>query len=231
MDNQQVNCKLELLVTIINYSHIEIAEEYYHSYGIPINIVTHGYGAAKPELYDILGFGEPKKAIFISIITENMAHQLLKKLATDFHLEKPGKGIAFTVPINAASNALNQLCMISDKSKQIESEDRHMSQTEGYDLILTIVNNGYYEQIIEAVRSAGAKGGTLMHARGLATEETSKFLGITIQPEKDVLLIIVSHKIKQQVMESITKAAGITTEGRGICISLPVTSALGLLAD
>ncbi len=231
MESQQVSCKLQVLVTIINYSHIEIAEGHYRDYGIPINIVTHGYGAAKQELYDILGFGEHKKAIFISIITENMAQQLLRKLATDLHLEKPGKGIAFTIPINAASNALNQLCMMSDKNKQIESEDKYMSHTEGYDLILTIVNNGYYDQIIEAVRSAGARGGTLMHARGLASEETSRFLGITIQPEKDVLLIIVSHKIKQQVMESITKTAGITTEGRGICISLPITSALGLLAD
>jgi nitrogen regulatory protein PII len=219
------------LITIIDYSHIEAAEEHYRHYGIPINIVTHGYGAAKPELYNMLGFGEHKKAIFVSIITENMASKLLNKLAEDFHLKTPGKGIAFTLPINGISNVLNQLCMISDRNIPIESEVHSMSQSEEHNLILTIVNHGYYDQIIEAVRAAGAKGGTLLHGRGVSNEETAKFLGITIQPEKDVLLIIVSNKIKQQVMESINRTAGIATSGHGICISLPINSALGLLAD
>ncbi|MDF2484839.1 MAG: hypothetical protein K0R46_1007 [Herbinix sp.] len=231
MVTQPMNCNMQALVTIIDYSHIEMVEEHYRRYGLPINIVTHGYGAAKPELYNILGFGEHKKAVFLSIITENMARHLLKKLAVDFHLDKPGRGIAFTLPINGASNALNQLCMISDRNMRIESEDESMTQTEGNDLILTIVNHGFYDQIIEAVRATGAKGGTLLHGRGIANDETSKFFGITIQPEKDILLIIVSHKIKHQVMESINKVAGITTEGRGICISLPVSAAQGLLKD
>jgi hypothetical protein len=62
------------------------------------------------------------KAIFVSIITENMASKLLNKLAEDFHLTTPGKGIAFTLPINGISNVLNQLCMISDRNIPIESE-------------------------------------------------------------------------------------------------------------
>ncbi len=228
---QPMNCNMLVLVTIIDYSHLEVAEENYKQYGIPINILTHGYGAAKPELYNMLGFGEHKKAIFLSIITEDMAPKLLEKLSLDFHLTSPGKGIAFTLPINGINNILNQLYMSSDRNMQIESEDKFMSQIEEHNLILTIVNHGYYDQIIEAVRAAGAKGGTLLHGRGVANEETAKFLGITIQPEKDVLLIIVSNKIKHQVMESINKAAGITTNGQGICISLPINSALGLLAD
>ncbi len=228
---QTMNCSMLILVTIIDYSQIEVAEEHYRHYGIPINIVTHGYGAAKPELYNMLGFGEHKKAIFLSLITSNMAHTILEKLTLDFHLNTPGKGIAFTLPINSISNILSKLCMNSDRSIPIESEDKSMSQIEEHDLILTIVNHGYYDQIIEAVRAAGARGGTLLHGRGVANEETAKFLGITLQPEKDILLIIVSHKIKQQVMESINKAAGISTNGQGICVSLPVNSALGLLPD
>lgn len=230
MITQPMNCNMFLLITIIDYSYIEMAEEHYRHYNIPINIVTHGYGAAKPELYNMLGFGEHKKAIFLSIIPENMVPRLLEKLASDFHLNTPGKGIAFTIPINGINNIFNHLCKISDGNLLKESEDKAMSQKE-HDLILTIVNHGYYDRIIEAVRAAGAKGGTLLHGRGVSNEETAKFLGITIQPEKDVLLIIVSHKIKQQVMESINKAAGISTSGQGICISLPVDSALGLLAD
>ncbi len=231
MNAQLTICNMFALITIIDYSYIEIAEEHYRHYGLPINIVTHGYGAAKPELYNMLGFGEHKKAIFLSIITENMASWLLQKLAIDLHLNTPGRGISFTLPINGISNMLNQICISSDRNIQIESEDQSMSQAEEHDLILTIVNHGYYDQIIEAVRAAGAKGGTLLHGRGVSNEETAKFLGITIQPEKDVLLIIVSRRIKQQVMESINRAAGISTNSQGICISLPVNSAIGLLAD
>lgn len=228
---QPMNCNMLVLVTIIDYSRIEMAEEHYRHYHIPINIVTHGYGAAKPELYNMLGFGEHKKAIFISIITENMAHRILERLADDFHLKSPGKGIAFTLPINGISNILSQLCIHSEGNLSKESEDKYMSQAEEHDLILTIVNHGHYDQIIEAVRAAGARGGTLLHGRGVANEETAKFLGITLQPEKDILLIIVSHKIKQQVMESINKASGISNNGQGVCVSVPISTALGLLTD
>ena len=81
---------------------------------------------------------------------------------------------------------------------------------------------------MEAAKSAGATGGTLIHARGLGTEEAIKYLGITITPEKDIVMIIAPRHLKQSIMDSITHEMSLTSGGKGICVSIPVDSALGL---
>ena len=81
-----------------------------------------------------------------------------------------------------------------------------------------------------AAKAAGATGGTLLHGLGLGSKEAEKFLGITIQPEKDLILILAPQAKKPQIMERITQEAGLNTSGRGICFALPVNAALGLVA-
>ena len=231
MENYQMNCNIQLLITILDYSLSSSAEELYKECGSCFHYFTHGHGAAKPEIYDILGFGEAKKSVLMSILSEHSARSIMNKLQSDFHLDKPGKGISFTLPINGAGNIIYKFCSGADENSSIEGEETMMSQNQAYDLILTIVNNGFFNEVMEAAKAAGAKGGTLLHARGLASEETAKFLGITIQPEKDVLLILASHENKHAIMESIRKTAGLTTDGRGVCISLPVNEAIGIRMD
>ena len=96
------------------------------------------------------------------------------------------------------------------------------------DLIVTIVNRGYTDAFMEAALTAGARGGTVLHARGAGTEEASQFFGITIQPEKEMVLILVDHDSKIPVMQAITRNAGLNTEGHGLVFSLPVSDVMGI---
>jgi len=109
------------------------------------------------------------------------------------------------------------------------SEEQSMELKEPYALIVTIVNRGHSDLVMTAAKAAGATGGTLLHGLGLGSKEAEKFLGITIQPEKDVILILAPRAKKAQIMEKITHDAGLNTTGRGICFSLPVNNALGLV--
>ncbi len=97
-----------------------------------------------------------------------------------------------------------------------------------YSLIIVIVNNGHTDLVMEASRNAGARGGTVIHARGTGNAELESFYGIPIQPEKEMVLIIVETKIKDKCLESIYKLAGLKTQGQGIAFSLPVEDAVGL---
>ena len=97
-----------------------------------------------------------------------------------------------------------------------------------YELIMTIVTSGYSATVKNAAIGAGARGGTLIHALGLGGEEAQKFLGIAIQPEKEIILNVVTREQKNDVMRAISEAVGINTEGRGIIFSLPVDAAFGL---
>ena len=97
-----------------------------------------------------------------------------------------------------------------------------------YELVFCVVNAGFSGVVMDAARSAGATGGTLLRARGSAGKEAEEFFHIQIEPEKEIAMILVPEDIKDAVMMSIYKEAGLSTAGQGIAFSLPVTSTAGL---
>lgn len=97
-----------------------------------------------------------------------------------------------------------------------------------HELILCIVNEGFSEVVMEAAREAGASGGTIIHARGTANKEAEEFFKITIQPEKEIVMILVPAKIKEAVLHALYQSAGLKTPGQGIAFSLPVDNVIGI---
>lgn len=97
-----------------------------------------------------------------------------------------------------------------------------------YEAIFCIVNAGYSELVMDAAKEVGARGGTVIHARGTANKEAEQYFKITIQPEKDIVMILVPLTIKDAVLHAIYKSAGLKTEGQGIAFSLPVDDVVGL---
>ena len=73
-----------------------------------------------------------------------------------------------------------------------------------------------------AARRAGARGGSILRGRGSANPESEEFFNITIQPDKEVILILASGKTKDEIMKAIYKDSGLTTDANGIAFSLPV---------
>lgn len=98
-----------------------------------------------------------------------------------------------------------------------------MADEKKFELVVCIVNAGYSENVMSAARSAGAKGGSILRGRGSANPEAEEFFGITINPDKEMVLILVSADIKDAVMKAVYKNAGLSTEGVGIVFSLPVS--------
>lgn len=97
-----------------------------------------------------------------------------------------------------------------------------------YQLILCIVNAGFTELVMDAAKSAGATGGTVLGARGTANKEAESFFHITIQPEKEMVMILVPADIRDNVLHALYTHAGIDTPGQGIAFSLPVDDVVGL---
>ena len=95
-------------------------------------------------------------------------------------------------------------------------------------LILCICNDGNADEIMETAKIAGARGGTIIHARGSAHKDAEQFLGITIQPEKEIIMIITNEKGKNIIMESINTNHGVGTKSHAITFSLPVDDIVGI---
>ena len=97
-----------------------------------------------------------------------------------------------------------------------------------HEVILCVVNSGVSESAMEAAREFGARGGTVFRARGTANLEAEKMLNILIQPEKEVLMILVDSSIKDDILHALYKAVGLNTPGQGIAFSLPVDQVVGI---
>ena len=97
-----------------------------------------------------------------------------------------------------------------------------------YELIFCIVNTGFSGTVMDAARSAGATGGTILRGRGSAGKEAEDFFHIQIEPEKEIVMILAPVEIKDNIMTSIYKEAGLASAGQGIIFSLPVTRTAGL---
>ncbi len=97
-----------------------------------------------------------------------------------------------------------------------------------YEVIFCIINAGYSELVMDAAKEVGARGGTVMHAKGTANKEAEQFFNISIQPDKEVVMILVPTEIKDDVLHAIYKNAGLKSEGSGIAFSMPANKVVGL---
>ena len=98
----------------------------------------------------------------------------------------------------------------------------------GYKCILAVVNNGFSEEAMEAARAAGAKGGTILHGRGTISKEAEKFFNITIQPEKEIVMILARNEDIDQILKALYTVIGTSTGAQGIAFALPVDEVVGL---
>lgn len=99
-----------------------------------------------------------------------------------------------------------------------------------YDMVLVIINKGYTDLVMDAARKVGARGGTIMTARGTGNPDIEQFYQVTITPEKEVVLILVDRSITDSVLKAINDASGLQTPGQGIAFSVPAGRTAGLTA-
>ena len=97
-----------------------------------------------------------------------------------------------------------------------------------FDLIITIVNRGFADEVMSSARTAGAFGGTVVNARGTGTHELQQFFGSVVEPEKEAVLILAERGKRSAIMEAICRGAGLSKDGMGVCFSLPVDGVRGL---
>ena len=84
-----------------------------------------------------------------------------------------------------------------------------------------IISAGFSDEAMEIARSVGAKGATIINARGEGVLHKS-FMGITVDSEKEILLILIDGETANKIMAAIKERLGIQSNAHGICFTLPV---------
>lgn len=232
-DNQNRIFAIKALVTIIDRGGGEQVAKLLSRSCRCMHVLSLGKGTAGSEIMDYLGLDEPEKDIVISLVPEDSADYLLRLLRDHFSFAAPGKGIAFLLPVTSISAALTKMTgpeheIEIKKIKTWQKEAPEVMENRQFECIFAIITHGNSDLVMTAARSAGARGGTLIRARGLDADEASKFFHITIQPEKEIAVIVVPVSIKKVVMQSICSAILEKGGEHGMVFSVPVDEAVGL---
>lgn len=104
-------------------------------------------------------------------------------------------------------------------------------KTNNHEVIFAIVNSGYADDVMEIAKENGARGGTILNARGVAGQEAAAFFGITLHQEKEILMMVVDKNIRDDILNAIYKQMGMAKKAQGIAFSLPVSDVAGLVKD
>ncbi len=208
-------------------------------------------------MMNLLGLSGTDKIIMISMLPKIFADEMLKKLRRQLRLGLVDTGVAFTIPVSGVNSRTMKLMEGMESAGNTEdnrttgansvtgaaaftgavaaaemnsiTEGRKTEMTEStYSLIMAMVDRGYSESVMEAARPQGATGGTVINSRRVGSEEAMHFWGITVQPERELVMILAEKSCKKEIMRAIGEKCGMRSEAHGIVMSLPVDGVAGL---
>lgn len=217
---------IKLLTTIVDRGQGEKIAAICRREQLTFHLVCLGLGTASSEILDWFGLGETDKDVVLTLASSQKVSAMLSIFSDELHIKRPGKGIAFSIPLSGITGSLFQA--LSEESTPLEKEGTSMEESIKFELVIAVVNPGYCDQAVTAARGAGATGGTAIHARDVSHESAEKFFGISIQQEREIVAILIKKEIKQAVMQAINLAVGSKTPAKGLIFALPVDDLIGL---
>jgi nitrogen regulatory protein PII len=222
---------LKLMAFIVDWQKLKIINEVFDKEHVRFHFFSKGRGTASSEILDLLGIGASDKAVVLCIEQDGKIPALLKGVRKKLGFHSPGAGIAFTIPLSGINNPILKIFkdqILKDFSSTEIKETATMGSEVKHDLILSVINRGYSDEFMTLARESGATGGTVINARGQTHEGAVKFFGVSVQEERELILILTNREKKAAIMQAVSQAYGLTTKAGGIVFSLPVDRVMGL---
>ena len=192
-----------VLLTITREEDEEKLLEIYDSMHLPICFQGRGQGTAPSELLDIFGLRGTGRLLTACILPKFMVPSALEALHQKLSFRQRGGGIAITVPVSGMQNHVMQ--MLNEEARnaiqqQEKGDESQMKEKSEFSLIWVSVASGYSDDVVDAARAAGARGGTVMKGRRRNSEHASQYFGISLQEEQEFVMIVVPREKKCEIM-------------------------------
>lgn len=100
-----------------------------------------------------------------------------------------------------------------------------------FNLITCVIQRGFANQVAKAAMDAGAKGATILPARGMGMGQMLAHLGHAIVPQKEVVTIVCLAGATKAIYEAVIKAGNMEQMGQGIAYTIPIAEVAGLYQD
>lgn len=93
--------------------------------------------------------------------------------------------------------------------------------------IISIVERGKADQVVEGAKSAGAVGATIFFGRGTGETEARRFFNISVESAKEIIIILAEESQRDKIVKAMTKAGGFEDAGAGIIFTFDIESLVG----
>ena len=220
MDKPTVQMDFSLIYVIVNYGQGSKVLSAAKHYGVTGGTIFLGKGTVTNRFLELLSLTEIRKEIVLMVAEKNVAQQALAAINTEFHLEKPNHGIAFNIPV---TNYFGSHDFVEQPFKESRGVKEPM-----YNAIFVIVDKGKGETVIEAATEKGARGGTIIHARGSGIHKSIKLFAMEIEPEKEIALILCEQDLTAPIVTHIRTELRIDEPGNGVIFTQGVDQTYGL---
>lgn len=234
MNDEMINISPKLFVVITDRVKVDTVTEIFVDNFMRFFYAVNAMGSASSDIMNVLGLDGTEKTVCLCMMPDIMVPQVMKRCSEKLDLWDRGKGIAFTVPVSGMSTQFKDI--FSEEIQRVrerwetkmETELERIKEEAAGDLIIAVINQGFSDDLMDAARHAGARGGTIIHARRIGLEEMVKFFGISLQAEKEIVGILTTRKTKLDIMNAICKGFGMKTEAKGMVFSVPVDNMMGI---
>ena len=99
-----------------------------------------------------------------------------------------------------------------------------------FKLIIALTEDSITNKVVEAAREKGATGSTVISsARGEGLQVAKTFLGLSLETQRDVILLLVEEHVSRDILETIEQVGEFEAHpGNGIAFSIDVEDAVGV---
>ncbi len=99
-----------------------------------------------------------------------------------------------------------------------------------FKLIIGLTEDSITDKVLDAAREKGATGSTVINsARGEGIQTAKTFLGLSLDTQRDVILLLVEEHMSRDILETISKVGKFEENpGSGIAFTLDVEDAVGV---
>ncbi|WP_139652607.1 hypothetical protein [Raoultibacter phocaeensis] len=198
--------------------------------GLPVLYHMRGRGITSGEMMDLFGLGSVTKIVSLCVVTKTYADRALVRLKETLRLGKYNDGLAFTTSLSSVSATSMKIIDEYGRKELLEDmeiDNAQVGKERDHSLIVSFVNQGFSDDVMEAAQKAGALSGTVLHARQLGGEAILNFLGIPLHEERDLILIIAERERKADVMKALGDQFGMGTKARGMAVSMSIDALVG----
>ena len=193
--------ELYYVITISDRDRAEILANIYQTAGTGMVLTKLGRGTATGEQLSSYGLDATEKAIVSTVADAEQTRQIFKLSKRRLFIDVPGNGVMMAIPLKSVAGG-RTLGYLTDSTQTGGKPAMDFS----HELIMVILNEGYSDTVMDAARSAGAGGGTVLH----------------------VVYIVAHADEKAAIMQAIADNAGPGTRAGAICFSLPISQVAGL---